>query len=138
MTFSDLAAYTRELADLVGLRDWTVNLEIRDVESEEEFSGKQFVPWGAQRVDITLSPKWDTWSAEDLRVTLVHELVHCHLVRMMWSWNGALLDLAKDKHLRKALDRDFHTNHEMATETIATAWARALPLPVVTDGEDAA
>lgn len=128
MTFSDLATYTRELANLIGLRDWTVNLEVRE-HDDGETCATQEVAWGTQRVRISISPEWRMWKADDLRATLVHELVHCHMVRMMWTWNGAIRDLAKYKPLRKALDRAYHTDHEVATEAIATAWAELLPLP---------
>ena len=128
--FDRLAAYVRDLADMMGLRDWIVNFSQRDADDQEEQEScaSQFVPYGTQRVNLEISPKWQEWEPEDLRVTLVHELVHCHTVRMMWSVNIAAHELAKDETLGNIITQGFNTDQECAVEAIATAWANCLPL----------
>lgn len=129
LTFDDLAQYTRELANLMGLRDWTVNLEQRpeDDEEDEESCASQFVPFGTQRVNVSISSKWPEWSEDDLRATIVHELIHCHTARMMWSVNIFAHQLSESEAIENLVRDGFLADQECAVESIATAWANALP-----------
>lgn len=118
-----LQAYLRQLADMMGLRDWVIRLDMGAL--EEGTMGQCFIPYGRKLADIKLA-EHDT--IEELRETMVHELVHCHLDGIRFPISNirnvigqSLYDVASES------TRDYV---EQATQGIAREWAKTLPLPI--------
>jgi hypothetical protein len=136
---AELNQYVRHLADLCGLRDWTVRVDIeRGVSVDNHRTASQDqgaagagsrVLHGRQYVILSLDERWLEWDADHLRQTITHELVHAHTAKVLYAFynvqniigNGALFDV---------LDSAFDDAHEAAVDAIAVAWAETLPLPV--------
>lgn len=133
-----LERYVREMADLCGLRDWTITLSDEPIEGVphsvgSEFGGECNVIYGSKYAVIKLADSWPRWEPEKLRTTVVHELTHCHTIPMEWALNGAQDHLAPAMFsLLFGAHRDFH---ELAVDGISTAWAERLPLPILSGGE---
>lgn len=123
----ELSVYVRELADLMGLRDWTIQVEVGG-DDLVGYAGRCNVPYGQKFATIRLAPSWakETWS--ELRNTCVHELIHCHMMPIRWSINNV------QNHLSPSMFDMFTGSYtdfeELAVDGIATAWAETLPLPI--------
>lgn len=125
-------AYLRCLADLLGLRDWTVAL---DVSSDAGPYGATVERvYGRKIARVAVCPEFAAMPAGEQRQTLVHELVHCHL--------GGAQDAARV--LGGVLSSEaygawwplFDHQIEFAVDALADAIAPTLPLPdeVMPDG----
>lgn len=137
MTKRDRAAlgkYLRDLADKLELRDWTVLLEVGEPGGPHDArpDGKT---WGAssestpgqRKVTVTLPENCREWSAENLRQTAAHELIHAHLAPLSEMWRVDLHPmLSRDVYY---LFNDNATRWlEFAVEAMADATAPHLPL----------
>lgn len=130
-----LGRYVRELADLMGLRDWTVqtNTDVKLDATNHRFADGQVVasvriPHGTKSLELTVDNAWSRWDADTLRRVIVHELVHAHLIVMLWAFDN--IQNVVGGALFEVLDSAFDDAHELATDAIAVAWAETLPLPV--------
>ena len=136
---NELGRYVRELADVMGLRDWTITVagdapDGDPHDAESEIGADCTVTYGRKSAIIRLADGWESWEATDVRYVVVHELVHCHTIPMQWAVNNiaahvtpAMFDMLTSAHT------DFH---ELAVDGIATAWAAMLPLPIRTEQEN--
>ena len=130
----ELGAYIREMADIMGLRDWHLNLR-HDPPDREECAADIDVVYGRRAAAIRIQTGWEHWKPEDLRSTVAHELIHCHL-----NPSRNVLD-----NMEQAIGQMLHNTAynaltdyiEYATDAIATAWAEFLPLPVKDAENDA-
>lgn len=127
--------YVRDMADRMGLRDWTVT--IADDLPEELASvahtmdAATFLP--SSYKTLTLYIKDHPHTADEVRSLVAHELVHA-LTR---DWMEAAQTL--ESHVNPIV-YDLYSmrlSHEMeqAVEAIAAAWSPALPLPKMTKGK---
>jgi hypothetical protein len=123
----ELGKYVREIADLVGLRDWVVGVA-DDTPDREDANAQACVPFGRRAVMIKFSPGWADRDPDELRQTVVHELVHCHL----WSLDQRICDLHGiiGSAAYEVLEKAHHENLEHAVDAIALAWSETLPLPI--------
>ena len=79
----ELGRYVRWIADEMGLRDWTLRIDIAQPEAPNGADGME---WGAscapipgrKAATITFAPWQRNVDLEQLRETVVHELTHCH------------------------------------------------------------
>lgn len=83
-----LGKYSRELADLLELRDWTVNVHVGEVHSPHHPDGWEWIATsestpGQKRVHLTFSEDVRDWTPEHVRQTVAHELIHAHLAPLM-------------------------------------------------------
>lgn len=142
---SQLDAYIRHIADIMGLRDWTIRIDIKnDVTADNHqsaedgtssYSASSQVLHGRQFVILSLDAGWSEWDADTLRQTVAHELVHAHTAKMLYAFynvrnvigGGALFDV---------LDSAYDDAHEITVDAIAVAWAETLPLPVKADDDE--
>ncbi len=129
----ELGKYIREIADIMGLRDWHVDLRIAPLKTDEPDDDS--VPlaeiqcaFGRRYAHVTFVPGWENGDPEMVRMVVCHELVHAHLSLMGWITNNvhdALGNVAFS-----VFRASYHDAEELAVDAIATAWAETLPLPV--------
>lgn len=131
---NELGLYIREMADLMGLRDWHFYVVVGPLATDEPALTNS-VPlaqidctYGRKHARITLVPGWENSAPEQLRMIVVHELVHAHLALMQWIVNntrdtlgGAAFDVWRGS---------YHDAEELAVDGIASAWAERMPLPI--------
>lgn len=119
-------AYIRQLADLLGLKDWRIDLD-RDSVNREGPGASNYTYYGRKAADIALGPSFPNQSPEDQRWILAHECLHCHFDRL----HKGVIDYAEskgdsdDSYFAKAHLRDF----EAVVDTMAVIVAPFLPLP---------
>lgn len=119
--------YLRELADLMGLKDWEI--VVPDREPEKESSGADCVAYyGRKKAEIAFNSKWGDMKVEDFRCLCVHELIHCHTRPMEEPIHNIKSFVGEPAYNITYLS--FSDALEYAVDAIATEWARTLPLPV--------
>lgn len=126
-----LGTYVREVADLMGLRDWTFELppyppEPTDHEGHRALASTE-VAYGRRVATICIADDWAEWRPSKLRSTVVHELLHCHFAVVQWQ-----TDLI-EQHLSRAewaiYANGARTAMELHVDAVAMAWAETLPAP---------
>lgn len=123
----ELGKYLRKLADVMGLRDWDIQL-VDDAPSDGGAAASIWVVYGRKRAEVRFTHDWSANTPEQLRYYAVHELVHCHLDGGFEVVNNLELTIGKPLH---AVTWNFMKDHiEHATDGIAMAWAETLPVPV--------
>jgi hypothetical protein len=128
--------YVREIANLVGLCNWHIQVQFGELDTpdwaEEVHPDEE---WGAQNEQIphrkvallTFPGNVKERDRDDLRGTVVHELVHCHFAAM---WHQVRKDLLKQLG-QQGYDifvNSFERNMEWGVDGVASAWAEKLPL----------
>ena len=121
-----LGKYLRATADLMGLRDWHLQLPEANPESAQN-GAECTVVYGQKRAIITYRDDWATWDVDQFRYLTVHELMHCHL----WSLEQRICDVQEmiGGSAFTVLERAYRENLEHAVDGVARAWAETLPLP---------
>lgn len=122
-----LGLYLRELADLMGLRDWTINL-MHDTPDNPHHAACVDVRYGRKVANISFEENWAGSDPETLRETCVHELLHCHINRVRNPLDN--IEHGIGQLLYNTTYNALTDYIEDATDAIATEWARTLPLPV--------
>lgn len=126
-TYESYGKYTRELADLLLLRDWEITLT-RDAPINEDATAAVSVMDVENRASIYLSGRYWHQTAEERREYLVHELLHCHLDRCkrvmgqladQWDENSAC-QFAREAHRKET---------EICVQKFARLLAPFMPLP---------
>ncbi len=122
--------YFLEVAGMMGLAHWTFIFQHEsEVVSYEGHQANMMVECWIQRygATITLAEHTLDMSRSEIRQTVVHELMHCHLTRL-----ADLLELSR-KVLGKAESErteDIHIREEeYAVDAMSAFWAQRLPLP---------
>lgn len=124
-------AYIRQLADLLGLKDWRIELD-RDPTTRAEAGASNFTYYGRRVADITLGPAFKSYAVDLQREIITHELLHCHFARM----HAGVCDYAEshgdgnESYFAQSHLRDF----EAVVDTVAVIVAPFLPLPGVVRG----
>ena len=127
MTFASdnrdwLEPYILDIAQRMGLTHWRVKLG--DEGPTEGCSATVHIQGESRRAVVLIGEPDD---AEDLRDSVVHELMHIHLHEM----EAALLQT--EQHFNPAawdiVRRNHHNQLEQAICAITLAWAALLPLP---------
>jgi hypothetical protein len=131
-----IADYLSELKDLMGLRDWWVEVDWSSPPAPEEEGYESFTTEATMSCTprqrhgvLRLSPDFiDEYRDKDyVSMILVHELVHCHFAALREVMRtGSLL-----KHVGQAqydaLGHHFDEQWEYAIDAIARAWVKRLP-----------
>jgi hypothetical protein len=79
--------YLRELADLVGLRDWRI-LVSDDPPEHPEHAACIDVRYGLKVAVVSFHPQWAESEPEQFRNTCCHELLHAHVNHVRWPLNN--------------------------------------------------
>ena len=128
--FERTKVYLRTLADGLGLRDWSFELARAPLDPHSGNVATIVPTFGQREAVVTLCHDYPTKSPDYRRYVLVHELLHCHLDRIMtpfrenrvlWRLIGAAAADVIDDQVRE--------NIEHAVDAIAREMAPHLPLP---------
>jgi hypothetical protein len=126
-------AYVRDLADRMGLRDWTLRVDLTEPDAPDRRDEQR---WGASAhplpgrkyAIITLGTSVSEADPDEQRQTIVHELVHLHF--------GALVDQLRndlDDFIPPAafgvFDASATRNLEYGVDALAVVIAEHMPLP---------
>lgn len=122
----ELAAYMRRLADLVGLCAWEIKLSTQGPDNENH-AASVHVWYGRKVASIYMQPDWASWEAEELRSTIVHELLHCHINPIRNVADN--IESSVGKMIYTPLYNAMTDYIEYAVDAIATCWSETLPLP---------
>lgn len=126
-----LEPYIREMAKRVGLPHWRVALGGDD--PSDDCLASVHIQGESRRATVFIrDPNGDM---DDLRDSVIHELMHVHLHEMEevvrqteQHFNPAAWDL---------FTRNHHNQLEIAICAMTRAWAESLPLPVMAEQEAA-
>lgn len=130
---SDLDTYVRGLADDMGLRDWTLRIDLTEPDGPERQDGQR---WGASANPlpgrkygiITLGSTALDSEPEDLRETVVHELVHLHFAALVDQVRNDLDDFVPPAAF-ELFNASFTRNLEYGVDALAEVIASHLSLP---------
>jgi hypothetical protein len=129
----ELGRYVRAVADEMGLRDWTLNLEVDSPDTPD--GAPDGMRWGAscepvpgrKAATITFDPCHREAQPEDLRETVVHELTHCHFFGVWDTIRRDLLrSLGQDSYDLFTAGVERHM--EYGIDAIAEVIAKQMPL----------
>lgn len=124
-----LGLYVRDIADMMGLRDWTLILAVRPESEMDECAGTCAVHYGRKMATITFAEGWEDRDPEDMRQLTAHELVHCH-TEQMTTVVAHLRQFITDSKVSEFAEETYRVAMEHAVDGIARSWAESLPLPV--------
>lgn len=122
-----LHKYVRHMADLIGLRDWTITMGSESPDDPTHGADCD-VTYGQKVAKIRFREDWPTMPVEDIRWLAVHELVHVHL----WPMEQRMCDLRGVIGVTayEVTSLAFRDALEHAVDGIARELAEHLPLPV--------
>lgn len=125
--------YIRQLADLMGLRDWSVM--VMNKPTGKRAGAAVRCTYGRKIVEIKLAPNFNAIAPELQRHYLVHELVHVHL----WGVTQAVADVRMHTPKRwvQHLELAIGTAQEYGVDALAEVIAPTMPLPGGKTGEGA-
>ncbi len=128
LTRKEMGEYIRHLADLCGLRDWTITLAAQPTDAGN--NGQVACTYGRKQATIQLAHDWPDKDPEEVRHTVTHELLHCHLDPVSRVLENVETNLGEAVYgVVRCAHRDAI---EWAVDGIADAVAPLLPLPVKT------
>lgn len=120
----ELTRYVRHIADLLDLRDWDITVKVG---TSEDALGECLPVYGQRRATISLCSTWQEMTPEDVRSTVVHELIHCHLAALTHLLDSVAAEVLH-KQVGAMLTTAVSLELEYATDAIACAAAKTLPL----------
>lgn len=112
------APYFRHLADLLGLRDWRIDL--KDNVPDDHAQADVLCVFGREWAVICLSDDFLGGTESFQRHLATHELLHCS-----WALSNGIAEDMLDKKGNAAYRRAMETDHDR----LAKAVALLLPLP---------
>jgi hypothetical protein len=130
-----LGHYIRWIADEMGLRDWTFDLIIaepdppanRDPEGKGVFGATCEPCPGRKQATLTFAPWKRNVPKEELRETVVHELVHCHFFGLWDTMRRDLLQtLGQGEY--DIFIAGSERQMEYGVDAVAQALAKQMPL----------
>lgn len=116
--------YLRQIADLLDLRDWNLFLH-RNGPENDELMAASLIRYGRRWQNHWLSETFLHASPETQRQTVIHELLHIHFYPIQ-----AVVHQAFDDDEQRTFCRLHHMHLEETLDSVATAIAEFLPLPV--------
>lgn len=134
-----LTQYVEDIANLMGLGQWHLSVlaepdsKMRESMEDEgpgdllDYEAFCYPHHGMESADLWVNPKFRAKQPEELRATIVHELLHCHHAREEALVCQELSQFGISPVVHKVVKRWWHQANEYAVESIARAWAPALP-----------
>ena len=128
--------YVRALADDLGLRDWSITIDIVDEDDQREHNAVIATChpcYGRKLAEIQLHPPFWDLPPDRQKYALIHEFMHCHLAPVQSQVEHDLKDHFSDSAYGVFFD-SFRRNVEYAVDGIATEIARLavkIPNPVI-------
>jgi len=129
-----LEAYVRQCADTLRPKDWELVI-LRDPPSDGDAIASCYPTEGRRRATLRFSDEFYSDGPISQRLTIVHELIHCHLSD---TRDVVRLDLFRSHALSQreyeSVDGALVRQMEYAVDDLAAAFAPFLPLPALGDG----
>lgn len=121
-----IGRYLRDVADMIGLREWTLELSYEPAPGEDSLADCASTG-GRLKARVRVCSDFNDLPLEVKRLTLIHELVHCHQqkgVEVFFEnvWVHKSIGLSAYNQLASALDKD----QEIMTDNIAVVLGRLL------------
>ncbi len=120
--------YLNELAELLQLRDWMIELQRECAPSgawaHVEVCREHKTAW----VQVAWPKFFDTRKPERQRIDMVHELIHVHLDRPQQMMND-LAEMFDENTATKFAKERHRIETEIATESLARVIAPFMPMP---------
>jgi hypothetical protein len=121
-----VAAYLRQVADQLGLRDWSISVE-PDHPNEADHAAAMWSDYGSRRMKVWCRADLIDLKPDEQRATLIHELVHAHLEGLDWYLEKTLPDLL-GRPAWAGVKQAIQQHSEHAVEAIAVSIAPHFPL----------
>jgi hypothetical protein len=119
-----LHSYVETLVEQLKLSHWNIALDSRPCD-ENCWADITITP-AQSTATIALAANWREWTREEMRETLTHELLHCHLNPMCELVQELTDDHAHSATLNKAVDY----SNERTTDALTNLVAPYMALPV--------
>jgi hypothetical protein len=124
-TYTTELRYLRTLADLLGLRDWHITLS--RASAEESSRAQVDLHLTKDEAEVVLSNQWWTFTPEQRRLTITHELLHAHTTRLCRVVTR-LTSMMNEPAMEYA-GRAHYEEEEIVVQRLARIIAPYLPLP---------
>ncbi len=121
-----LSGYIRDLADAMGLRDWSISLG-RYISDTGEYRAQITLHRQKDEAEVELSEAWFGRTPEEQRQTVVHELLHIHTARLCRTLTRFTEQVGGE--LATYLAKEHDEEEEIVIERLARVLAPYLPLP---------
>jgi hypothetical protein len=129
--FLALCTYVRACADVMGLKDWRIQINLEPPEDDGATAAIAPV-YGRRYAELRFCEDFNERMPTEQRQTVAHELIHCHLDELDTVLNTDTLTDIMGKPAFHLLHAHHHTALENATDALAEAIAPMLPLPDLT------
>ncbi len=131
----ELGRYVRAIADEMGLRDWTLKVDItkkikraaKTPDGQEWGATCRPVP-GRKFATLTFATDRRDDDLDELRQTVVHELVHCHFYGVWDTIRRDTVNLIDAQETYDTLIRSIERQMEYGVDAVADAIAPRMPL----------
>lgn len=121
-----LQVWVDETRPRLALSDWSITVSRHQTTSDAIASS--FVRDHADISVIALGSECHSWSADEMRQNLTHELLHPHFQRVT-ALAGHLIEHELGKRTEAVIEAAVREVEEQTIDRLATAIARFLPLP---------
>jgi hypothetical protein len=122
---TELFKYVRVLANRLSLKDWV--LICNRVPCDPGSYAEVMTTYGKQEAVISFRRDFRKLPAEQVRESVVHELLHCHLQSVDHYLTKVLPDMVP-RRASRAVRWEIHQRNEEAVNDIARSIAAAFPL----------
>lgn len=122
-----MAVYLRSLANTIGLRDWTFNIQQDEPDTKEAYAAITCV-YGRRIANVWFAHGFEHLDPVLKRHVILHELLHVHLWPIT-SLASETLEAAMGATAYAVYDEALTERIEHAVDAIADAFADAIPVP---------
>ncbi len=122
--------YVNKLKNMMGLSHWTIMVQSKPCNVDA--LGETEVVHGQHLAKMYLHKDFRKDTPEDLRATIVHELLHCHMAVIEEAVNEVLKpdpDDAKGKSVHKMVTNLIDYETERIIDSLAESMGKWLPTP---------
>ena len=127
---ASVVRYVNKLKNMMGLSHWTIIMQAKP--SSVDTLGETEVVHGQHLAKMYLHKDFRKDKPEDIRATIVHELLHCHMAIIEEAVHEVLKpdpDDAKAKAIHKMVISLIEYEHERIIDSLAESMGKWLPVP---------
>lgn len=122
--------YVNKLKNMMGLSNWTIMMQTKP--SSADALGETEVIHGQHLAKMYLHKDFRKDTPEDIRATIVHELLHCHMAVIEEAVHEVLKpdpDDAKAKAIHKMVISLIEYENERIIDSLAESMGKWMPVP---------
>lgn len=124
--YAAIDGYLRQLADVMGLKDWEIHLQRKRPDNPNHAACIQSI-YGRRHANVWVDDAFLDDAPESQRETLTHELLHLHINPIKHALQNARSNLGE--HTYGVVEGMMDDATEFAVDGIARVLAAYLPLP---------